>query len=1227
MSTGCTENRDPLILVREGTSQGERISPALDPEFVSVNERKPEHVMMFAKAYAGFLRYYETANFATEDWKPFFSNDVSVQLATAAVEDVEYYKSQVREYFDFLNDRSNQFKPEVKANLGYLFSCIATLARELDRLGDKLPVGNVLKDVLQNLIQTQLASAFRRLISYYKADEALPTPSRLIGDTHPGLNILGGATVPFGKVYADGLSDDWKTENSGDWSAYTAAIPADPSVYGSAVVGTDVFAQANHIATHNLFTSIFDQFLKAYVRIVSEAKLVLEKTFTGWDGHEPHYALFLAYLRLFEFARAEMNTLTGRHLDLYYREILRLSEKPAEPGQAHLLVELANHAPMHQLKAGELVKAGKDGLGVEAFFANDRDFVANQAKVAALKTVYRHGDEEVGDMGADPKSQIGRLFASPVANSDDGLGAELTSADKSWHPFSNKTYQGGELKAIRMPPAEIGFAIASHHLLLAEGTRAITVAFTVTGTPLADDHKDDIVCLLTSEKGWIEAKASKFGTDSGLLKLEIILSGADPPVTRYEVKTHGYNFGTALPILLVKLRHSEGVPYIYHLLQDTLLEQIDLTTDVTGLRTVAVSNDFGPVDTSKPFQPFGASPVAGSSFVVGSKELFQKNCETASLKIEWQNLPTGIIGHKKGATPSVTISSLQGGMWDSQPGTPPFSSDIFSFGNEIDPDIPDRSNGSEEEWFSIGARKGFIQVLLNENLGHVEYLNDLRAYLIGQSQTPPTGTNPDNPPYIPTIARLSVDYRAVQPISLNSASKKSFEERPASFFHLAPFGQAEQHPFLGSTKRISLLPQFALEREISKDAGELYIGVSGLKPPQNLALLFQVADGTADPRSPKPKSHIRWSYLHNNEWVDFDRNDVQDRTAELLKSGIVTLAVSRDASEGNTLLPAGMHWIRAAVASESDAVCRLIKVAAQAFSATFHDRGNDPLFPSGALPEGTITKLDRPDADVKKLTQPFATFGGRGRELPGTFYTRVSERLRHKDRAINMWDYERLILQAFPQIHRVKCLNHTQYEIDESGALLYRELAPGHVTIVTVPNLELESLRDPLRPFTSLGLLEDIDAFIRKRLPCFVKLHVKNPLFEEVKVSFNVWLKKGQDQKYAEKELQMAITRFLSPWAFPGGRNPSFGGKIRKAVLVNFVEEQPSVDYLTGFELSHKFMARDEQGSMTEITESGLSQIEGSKAVSILVSARSHDITVITPTAEEAPIEKCPCEA
>ena len=94
----------------------------------------------------------------------------------------------------------------------------------------------------------------------------------------------------------------------------------------------------------------------------------------------------------------------------------------------------------------------------------------------------------------------------------------------------------------------------------------------------------------------------------------------------------------------------------------------------------------------------------------------------------------------------------------------------------------------------------------------------------------------------------------------------------------------------------------------------------------------------------------------------------------------------------------------------------VILVAAQAFKATFIDKGNDPAFPAKVLPAGTISKLDQPDAAVKKIIQPFSTFGGRAAERSETFYTRVSERLRHKDRAIAMWDYERLVLEAFPQI-------------------------------------------------------------------------------------------------------------------------------------------------------------------------------------------------------------------
>ena len=125
------------------------------------------------------------------------------------------------------------------------------------------------------------------------------------------------------------------------------------------------------------------------------------------------------------------------------------------------------------------------------------------------------------------------------------------------------------------------------------------------------------------------------------------------------------------------------------------------------------------------------------------------------------------------------------------------------------------------------------------------------------------------------------------------------------------------------------------------------------------------------------------------------------------------------------------------------------------------------------------------------------------------FYRRISERLRHKDRAIDLWDYERLVLEAFPSIYKVKCLNHTQYEPAESQGSgpcsggVYRELAPGHVTLVALPNLRGQVQRDPLKPYTSLGVLSDIQAYLAQRCSGFVQLHVKNPQFEEVRIICN----------------------------------------------------------------------------------------------------------------------------
>lgn len=1227
-SKECQPNIDPLKPVHQGTSQDNRVSVQLKPSYAQVDERKIEDAMVFAKAYAKYLKFYDGNNSATGNWEAFFSRDVSVQLAIAAIQDIDCYKSNIKASFDFLNNREHKNRqPELKAHLGYLFCIIGTLARQLEQLKAELPVEIKLKSTLQNLIQNQLAPALEKLIRYHKA---FPESDTIFANANPELVLFGAATTVFGDIYNFSFSADWITNNAADWNTYTSNLTADSSVYGT---GTTIFDRLNHIATHSLFTAIFNQFLKVFSRVVIEAKAELEKTLGNGDKHEPHYALFLSFLKLFDYARAETNTLTQRHLDFYYRDILKLKEKPAEPGHAHLLIELAKHVDAHEIKAGELFKAGKDDSGIDVFFANDRDFVANQAKVTELKSFYRHKynsktqDESLA-------LQDNRLFASPVANSTDGLGAKPTSIDQSWQPFSNKTYANGKLIHINMPQAEVGFGIASHYLWLAEGERIITVEFTVTGATGAFDFTNEIACFVTTEKGWFKKMATEFSKPKAdstsplvVLTLKVTLLGADPAITPYLAKTHGYQFKTDLPILLVKLTHNDETRFIYASLETILVQQVKVSVEVTDLKTLAVSNDFGPVDSSKPFQPFGAMPVANSAFVIGSKEAFQKTLTKAVINTKWQNPPSPY----NNKLIKTTIKLLQEGKWEPVYQQPKWvqingqthqifdniTNESFTFipllyvylTKDAAPDFtPDFSAA---ELYNTNSRQGFVRLSIDTDLGQSDYEKALLAYIKSVIDTNTTNDlEKPTPPIGPFIAELTLDYTTTeQIISLNN-SPSDFEKRQAQFFHLTPFGQCEEHSVLTLAKKVFLVPQF--------NNAEFYIGITGLKPPQNLALLFQVANGTADPLLTNP--NIQWSYLGNNEWINFNKYDIQDSTDGLLNSGIITFAIPDKATATNTLLPAGQYWLRATVTDNSDAVCKLLTVSTQALKVTFQNQNNSPSFQAETLPADTIGKLKQTDAAVKKVTQPFAGFGGRTAEQPLAFYTRISERLRHKDRAVTLWDYEHLILETFPQIYQVKCLNHTHYEPDDSGSRTYHEMAPGHVTVVTIPNQYNHNLHNPLRPYTSVGLLKEIELFLQKKLSCFINLHVRNPQFEEVSVAFKVKFYSGLDESFHVRKLQEAITRFLSPWAFSEVSSPTFGGKIYQSVVLNFVEEQAYVDYVIDFQL---FQHVTTNGELKKLPKT---ELEGTKAVSILVSvpADDHDIT-LSPAETQHTVTTCPC--
>ncbi|MFP3489066.1 hypothetical protein R0K20_15795, partial [Staphylococcus sp. SIMBA_130] len=104
-------------------------------------------------------------------------------------------------------------------------------------------------------------------------------------------------------------------------------------------------------------------------------------------------------------------------------------------------------------------------------------------------------------------------------------------------------------------------------------------------------------------------------------------------------------------------------------------------------------------------------------------------------------------------------------------------------------------------------------------------------------------------------------------------------------------------------------------------------------------------------------------------------------------------------------------------------------------------------------------------AGIKSVTQPFNSFGGKATEKDNEFYIRASERLRHKNRAVSLWDMEHLVLQAFPEVYKVKCLNHT---------CSTSFLSPGHVMVLVIPDTLNKNVYDIFQPTFSAAKLNEI---------------------------------------------------------------------------------------------------------------------------------------------------------
>jgi hypothetical protein len=959
----------------------------------------------------------------------------------------------------------------------------------------------------------------------------------------------------------------------------------------------------------------------------------------------PHLTLFVSFLQLFELSKKRFNGLTKRHLDFYYKEILQVDKLDFTADKVHVVFELAKRSLDTQIADSTALNAKNDANGNQLTYKTDEELIVNKAYVAALKGVYNSVnlsefkssavlntldgfeeplpeespywypfayDSKEENFSELPNANIGFSLASPMFDLREGLRIVEITID-----FKDKTPSNTHINLGSFSTEDLLEVIKIHGSGEKKWLAPITLKNTI-------NDKSNVSKLY-------ETKVSQ-----NQLKLVFQLEKDIDALVPYNQEILLENFKTSLPLFRFLIdtekENKESIGHsFYEALIDRVVTNIKIKIDVRDAKLIDIENDFGVLKAKKPFYPFTTQPIKGSNFYVSYPEAFSKKWKNIDVNLIWKNTPDSFqelyAAYKKSApyvaiSPSNSASAIEEAFKNIN-----VEASVYASGDYNKLKVKNDSHFKakidllyKEEWVSKDTKSLFvkndeasvfeshysisnnfsediyesqIRLSLQQSFLHAEY-----PTLYAQALTSVANPKPPvpNEPYTPLIESITIDYTAEEVIEVDIEIEiEDYKNNRIQLFHEHPFGQSEEHQYLKTTHKSNgiidkgdskiiktcLVPKYA-------NGGEFYIGLKAVEAYQNIALLVQVLEGSENPLvdSFDPKETLDWSILCDDKWKSLEDNIISNSTNNFLSSGIIKFSVPREATETNALLPSDFVWVRARMNKDYDAVCKAINVHAQAVPASFSNNENELSHLEKGLAGSTINKLITRIPQIKSVEQPYSSFDGSPQELDTEFYRRISERLRHKNRAISLWDYEHLILQEFKEIYKVKCLNHTKSD---------NFISAGDVTLVVIPDTVNKNVFDIYQPRVSKALLNKVACFINQLNSMHVEAEVINPNYEEIEVTLEAKFHIGYDEKFYRSQLNQDIIKFLSPWAFDDTKEVSFGVELHQSILIDYLEKLDYVDYLQNIEIKKDNKPAGKNISPTD-------------PKSILVSAKKHDV-------------------
>jgi hypothetical protein len=1144
--------------MNKGTSQKSRINVALSENYISIDERSMLDMVKYTLDFAQIVNFYNLQNKVIDNWKSFLLNDSAFIIAMIATTDITKFKLSIDE-IDFHSTNSKELEL-VAQTTWKLLDLIANWSELLVKTKYK---GFLLKEILML------------------------------------------------KSYADDLKSSLQSKNS----------------YGESIKET----------YENIYGNI--------VFIRESAFKKFEEEISTDSNHLPHIGLLLAFFELFKNVQHDINSFTKKHLDFYFQTLLQQKQKSLKPGTAIIGIQLQQGTEDLMIDEGDKFDI-TFGEKQQLTFNATSNTKINRAEIAEIRTLYKSDSYPFSINSEDDDFSINNIYEADILNDVNFL----KNPDVIEYEYFPATL-GEELEhntdsESKIIHSEIGLIVSSPALILEKGRQEINLTFKIApasyiqaetmfecltnkeiehGILISPDRakikkrniskffSNAFNIFITDQNGWKKIEYFKIKIIEGetALTFNIPLNEQDDRLIAYDPLIHAGGFESQWPCIKLLL-NSETQYHPYKFLRDFIIENISIEAEVSDVTNLTLSNSVGNLDHSIPFSPFGATPVTGSFLRIQNPLILQANLTSLNLKISWNGLPqsrNGFADYYRAYPYSIDNKSFKAIITQKRNGNQSsgkqyyqpidlFNTDGDFLSNEIKVPVNlqflNFTNQAAASANNDENASPLFIVLTNPEIafGHQMFTNLYAEAALKSSKYKRNPIELPNQPYTPVIEHLTVDYtNAAKEIMLR---KQDIKGSDIQLIHINPFGHVQVFP--GPVKsQCFLLPQI-------EHKGNLHIGLKYVNPGEIISIGFELIPAIyIHTVIDVPK--IKWEYLMNNEWEPLADQLLEDSTMGLLKSGIVKIEIPKTVQFDNTRLPQGKFWIRAVYDGKESLNSRIRKVFTQAVSIMSAYSTTDPI--TELIVGNKVQKINfEGKIGIDKISGPFAFEFSHSVENDESFYCRVSEQMRHKNRCVSNWDVERIILNRFKNIEQVRVYGKNSHP---------KELVKGsNMQIVLIPKHNLNDGSGKRSNMVDFCALLEVKEYISQFVSPFVKVEVSNPVYEQLKVRCSVKFRDFQKRGYYKNVLNNELINYLSPDIENTYIEKGFDESISKTEILNFIESRPYIAFVSQLSVLQIVKVGKQYKIIDTAKIERIEDLRTISAYAILTSAPEHQIEIIT---------------